>query len=315
MLEDHSQENTINSSFFSCPPQYPLEINSVYRPKFSNLIPDKPFNKPFYAREERQPLEKLGSTPTGEESALKTAGYKSKINKPDFHLENDVNPLSTTLNDAVKGTDDECKNPETIIKSANSDTVTQPSTPKTIIEPVEKESVPLNEAEKCPEISYDKPAIVTETDNQNTADVPIHNESSPVQVSEASKQNVTNVAPSLMELPTSVYLPPFHPVPSVMLSHSITGFQPTPIESLLNPMLAPQVFSQGQQQLQQQRKLFPKSKSKNLNNLVPMFQESGLYGMAVPPNGTNKEYYVMVHVEAGATFSIRIGDQEQQIPG
>lgn len=315
MLEDHSQENNIKSSFFSRPPQYPLEVNSVYRPKFSNLMTDKPFTKPFYAREDRRSVEKINLSTIGDDSTPLAGKCNIDEQKFSSSIECSRKPLSLALVDELKDIDDG----EKVVESTDGDAGIAMSvdTPQSenVRGPIGNHSTSLSKNEESLEAFDQKHSSLIETDKFDALAMPLLNDSTISQVSETNRLCVTNnVTLSLMELPSSVYVPPSYPVPPVILSNSGTAFPSNPVESIVTPMLTPQVFLQGQQQ-QQHRKPFSTAKNKNLNSIPSVFQENGLYGVGVSQNGTNKEYYVMVHVEAGATFSIRTGDQEQQIPG
>lgn len=299
MIEDHSQENNAKSSFFSRSSHYQLDVNSVYSPKYSNLMLDKPFSKPFYSRNDERPTEKVNLAAKSCDSI--TPPEESNTEK---HTRDSTPECNVELSSPTKKDDPNEANfplePEVLINESVSQ-VDLLSTDDNE-DSVENKLTPSSASERLP--------------SATPADAAPPSISIPPTVSEPSKLNLSSatVAHSLMELPPSVYLPPFHPVHPVILSPSVTAFSPTPFESLVNPLLVSQIFPQTQQQ--QPRKPFPRSKNKRINSFSqPIFQENGLYGLGVSQNGTNKEYYVMVHVEAGATLSIRTGDQEQQIPG
>ncbi|KAL5967036.1 hypothetical protein TSMEX_005304 [Taenia solium] len=314
MFEDHSQESNIKSSFFSRPPQYPLEVNSVYRPKFSNLMTDKPFTKPFYAREDRKSMEKISLGTIGDDSI--PLARKCNVGGQKFSsIECSTNPQSLTSSRETKDSDNSEKLEESADRDAGIDMSVDLPPSVNVRGPIENQSILLGANEEPSGVLDQSFTSPIEIDKLNASDMPSLNDSAIPQVPEPNRLCMTNnVTLSLMELPPSIYVPPSYPIPPVMLSNSVTAFPPTPVESIVSPMLTPQVFLQGQQQ-QQHRKPFSTSKNKGLNSMPPVFQENGMYGAGMSQNGTNKEYYVMVHVEAGATFSIRTGDQEQQIPG
>ncbi|VDL19406.1 unnamed protein product [Hymenolepis diminuta] len=294
MLEEHSQENNIKSSFFSRSSKYQLDVNSVYRPKYSTLMLDKPLNKPFFSRNYGKSSDKV----------------KSATKSDDLTSSSSTELLSEKYK---RNSSPECNiYPSSPMKENKSDEA-GPS-PKS--EVLADDSVALGDYEtksdsKLPSANEKG----TSSEESQKCDVPI----TTPQVSDFYKSNTLSSATftptPLMDLPPSIYLPSFHPLNPVLLNPNVAPFAPTPIESLMNPVLAPQMFPQ-QPSIPPPRKPFQRSKNKHINNLPqPLFQDNGLYGLGFPQNGTNKEYYVMVHVEAGATFSIRTGDQEQQIPG
>nr|CDS19493.1 Fibronectin type III domain containing protein [Echinococcus granulosus] len=311
MLEGDSQESNNKSSFFSRPPQYPLEFNSVYRPKFSNLMADKPFTKPFYVREERRSAEKNSLLVDDDSLPLKEMCNVDE-QKLASSIDRNINPPVLTFGSEAKGGVDGEKVGQLTDEGADIDVLVNSPPSENVPGPIENQSIRLSENEGRPQLPSQNYTFLTETDSVNASDMSPFNGSIIPQASEPNRLcESNNITLSLLELPSSVYVPPSYPVPSVILSHSVAAFPSIPVESLVTPMLTPQVFLQGQQH----RKPFSTSKNKSLNSMLPAFQENSLYGLGVPQNGINKEYYVMVHVEAGATFSIRTGDQEQQIPG
>ncbi|VDD74427.1 unnamed protein product [Mesocestoides corti] len=305
MLEDHPKENPIKSSFFSRPPQYPLEVNSVYRPKFSNLVIDKPYIKPFYLREDKRSRGRIDGTSVVDEAIPTTADFNLNESNADVNIEPSKEPSHITVNQDIQGEDKS----EEIEGLVHNDTSENGST-------LESHSVVECGSEKSTDHVSSQGTSVSgvvptaQIEQQSVTDASAFVEPINCQSIEIGKEDVpNNVAPTLMELPSSVYVPPFHSVPPVIMSQNLATFPSTPIDSFVNPLFVPQLFSPVQPP-----KPFPKSKCKQFS--VPSaFQENGLYGMGITQNGSSKEYYVMVHVEAGATFSIRTGDQEQQIPG
>ncbi|VDM23501.1 unnamed protein product [Hydatigera taeniaeformis] len=311
MLEDQPQENNIKPSFFSRPPQYPLEVNSVYRPKFSNLMTDKPFTKPFYARDDRRSVEKI-SVATKDGDSIPMAGT---CNATEQKLSSSIGcdakfpSFTSSGGSRCSGGDNSLDGDVGIDVSVD----LQPS--ECARGPIDSQPILISENAKTPDYLDQKFVPLIETDKLSEPDMHPSNDPTTSQAAESNDLCVTNnVTLSIMELPSSVYVPPSYTIPPVILSNNVAAFSSSSVESLVTPMLTPQVFLQGQQQ-QHPRKQFPTSKNKNPNSIPPVFQENGLYGVSLPQNGASKEYYVMVHVEAGATFSIRTGDQEQQIPG
>nr|CDS26124.2 Fibronectin type III domain containing protein [Hymenolepis microstoma] len=299
MLEEHSQENNIKPSFFSRSSKYQLDVNSVYRPKYSTLMLDEPLSKPFFSRNDGKSSDKVKSVARSDLSTSSSTESLSVKSNRDSSLEWNVSPTSPT----IKSKPDESN-------------------------PSLKSEVPTNDSVKPCELGdfMDKldnklssgTENLTPSEESQKCDTLLTSVPTPPQVSESPKSNTsftsTFTPTPLMDLPPSIYLPSFHLNP-VFLNPNVASFAPTPIESLMNPVIAPQMFSQ-QPSMPLPRKPFSRSKNKHTNNPPePLFQDNGLYGLGFPQNGTNKEYYVMVHVEAGATFSIRTGDQEQQIPG
>ncbi|KAL5107496.1 Fibronectin type III domain-containing protein 3B [Taenia crassiceps] len=275
---------------------------------------DKPFTKPFYSREDRRSVEKMSLATMGDDS-IPLVG-KCSVDEQKFPPSVDCNtkPPSLTSDGKLKESDDV----ERVEESVDGDTSVDVSVDLPLSENVRgligNQPSLLSENEEPIEPFDQNFTSSVELDKCDVSDMVSLNDSTIPQVPEPNGLCLSNnVTLSLMELPSSVYVPSSYPVPPVMLSSSVTAF-PSTAESLVAPMLTPQVFLQGHQQ-QQHRKSFSTSKNKNLNSMPPGLQENGLYGVGVSQNGTNKEYYVMVHVEAGATFSIRTGDQEQQIPG
>ncbi|VDK35492.1 unnamed protein product [Taenia asiatica] len=277
---------------------------------------DKPFTKPFYARDDRRSMEKISLGTIGDDSITLARKCNVDGQKLSSSIECSTNPQSLTSGGETKDSDNSEKLEESAGRDAGIDVSVDLPPSVNLRGPIENQSTLLGANEELSGALDQSFASPIETDKLNASDMPSLNDSAIPQVPEPNRLCMTNnVTLSLMELPSSVYVPSSYPIPPVMLSNSVTAFPPTPVESLVTPMLTPQVFLQGQQQQQQHRKPFPTSKNKSLNSMPPVFQENGMYGAGVSQNGTNKEYYVMVHVEAGATFSIRTGEQEQQIPG
>lgn len=310
MLEDHPKENHIKSSFFSRPPQYQLEVNSVYRPKFSNMMSGKPFNKPFYRREEKQahspPNENMIS-----ESLVEQVQESQESTGSIATPEQPSDTTAVVSNEAQNPPNDPEQPRENVLDKSQP---TEPTKSKEINEKPTGESESQTKHPKrahSGKSSTSKAASSDQVKKNGPASTRV-SEPTATQLVEPVKAPSTNhINSAPMELSSSVYVPPFPPAPPIIMSHNVTAFPPTPMNALVNPMLAPPVFSPGQP-----LKSFHKSKNKHLENMQqPVFQDIGLPSFGIPQNGTNKEYYVMVHVDAGATFSIRTGDQEQQIPG
>lgn len=294
MLEEHSQENNIKSSFFSPSSKYQLDVNSVYRPKYSTLMLDKPLNKPFFSRNYGKSSDKVKSAAKSDDlTSSSSTEFLSEKHKRDSSPECNIYPSSPMKENK---SDEAGPSPKSEVLADDSIALGDYETKlDSKLPSANEKEISSEESQKC--------------------DVPI----TPPQVSDFHKSNTLSSATftptPLMDLPPSIYLPSFHPLNPVLLNPNVAPFAPTPIESLMNPVLAPQIFPQ-QPSIPPPRKPFQRSKNKHINNFPqPLFQDNGLYGLGFPQNGTNKEYYVMVHVEAGATFSIRTGDQEQQIPG
>nr|VZI43230.1 unnamed protein product [Spirometra erinaceieuropaei] len=98
-------------------------------------------------------------------------------------------------------------------------------------------------------------------------------------------------------------------------------FVPSALPSFATPSLTSPLapFSNSHPFITNQRfKFMPHVQDKSIDGSAQVPQNvpasvAGCYG--VPQNNSGKEYYVMVHVDAGEVFSIRIGDHVQHIPG
>ncbi|VDO04301.1 unnamed protein product [Rodentolepis nana] len=300
MFEEHSQENNLKPSFFSRSSKYQLDVNSVYRPKYSTLMLDEPLSKPFFSRNDGKPSDKVKSASRPDVSTPPSTESLSEKSNRDSSLEWNVTQTPSDIKNK----------PDEVTPSLKSEVLANDS-----VEPCEVDDYVDKSDNKLPS---ETEKLTTSEESQKCDTPPTSVSTPPPQASESSKSSTsfasTFTPTPLMDLPPSIYLPSFHLNP-VFLNPNVASFAPTPIESLMNPVIAPQIFSQ-QPSMPLPRKPFSRSKNKHINNSPqPLFQDNSLYGLGFPQNGTNKEYYVMIHVEAGATFSIRTGDQEQQIPG
>lgn len=303
MTEDHHKEN-LQSPFFSRPPQYPLDVNSVYRPKFSNIMSGKPFTKPFYHREGRQFQECSGFNEKDIERANKTD--QSSPNHIETPTEDKLNTclsqnarqevVEDTSHDNDKQLPPEPAKNQEINENRSIDPVSRCKPPK---------ATPHSKVQQKNTVSFESGNI----DGYTTAKCYDLLSFQPL---DESKPPFTGHGPSApADIPSAFYFPPFLPISPVIISHPTTAFPSTAINSFVNPMLSTPVCSPGQP-----LKPFSKSKTKPLDNMPPSsFQDVGLPGFGLPQSRTNKLYNIMVHVDAGATFCLRNGPQEQQIPG
>ncbi len=109
------------------------------------------------------------------------------------------------------------------------------------------------------------------------------------------------------QVQSAVFVPTLPTIPPIYIPHGVSAFPSPPMQPLVNPLMqsqflpcAPSFKGQG------------KSKGKDKQS----FQQGiNMPSYNLQQNGSNREYYVMVHVDAGATFSIRTGEHIQHFPG
>ncbi|VDK31683.1 unnamed protein product [Dibothriocephalus latus] len=289
MLHDHPQESPLNSPFFSKSPHYPLEINSVYRPKFSKIICDKFFNKPFYQRENKVPQDKEEEeAKTKVDQVMKQSSGKENAMATDNSADSEVSARELNIPEDSDGHAEPLCNDEPKLEVVNKDVSEKNQSPS---------NVPIKVVNN---------ALSSGTKRKDGVGQHLVHKRGPTNGTEAAAQSQALFQQQLFGAPFPQIQPIFVP----------SGLPSFPTPSLTAP-LAP--FPTGHPFIANQRfKFNPNVQDKGADASAQVSQNgptsgAGCYG--VPQNNSGKEYYVMVHVDAGEVFSIRIGDHVQHIPG